>query len=170
MLFSYWLQLQRKTCKYGSDELWNLKNQKTNNFLTRSNKVRLLMAWSSLTLSVSKDRAFTTALGNLFQCLTTLTVKKLFLISSLNLPKYISLPQLTWALLQEHHASCLLHGSLFLRENWKQTGNNSRVQPSPSSMNSSNSLSPWLDGLHLCRVGRPQGPKHAAATKEIRSG
>ena len=36
--------------------------------------------------NVSKDGAPTTSLGSLWQCLTTLTVKNLFLISSLNLP------------------------------------------------------------------------------------
>ena len=41
---------------------------------------------SSLTLSVSRDRASTTPLDKLFQCLTTLTIKNLFLIFNLNLP------------------------------------------------------------------------------------
>ncbi|KAK4827187.1 hypothetical protein QYF61_015149, partial [Mycteria americana] len=41
---------------------------------------------SNLTLNVSRDGASTTSLGNLFQCLTTLTVKNFFLKSSLNLP------------------------------------------------------------------------------------
>ena len=45
----------------------------------------VLRALSSLTLNVSKDGAPTTSLGNLFQCLITLTVKY-FLISNLNLP------------------------------------------------------------------------------------
>ena len=40
---------------------------------------------SSLTLDVSRDGASTTSLGNLCQCLTTLTVKNIFLISSPNL-------------------------------------------------------------------------------------
>ncbi|KAK4824741.1 hypothetical protein QYF61_018213 [Mycteria americana] len=38
-------------------------------------KIRLLKAPSSLTLNVSRDRASTTSLGNLFQCLTTLIFK-----------------------------------------------------------------------------------------------
>ena len=42
--------------------------------------VRLLKALSSLILNVSKDRASTTSLGNLLQCLTTLAVKNFFLI------------------------------------------------------------------------------------------
>jgi len=46
--------------------------------------IRVLRAPSSLTLSASRDGASTTSLGNLFQCLTTLTVKDFFLISSLN--------------------------------------------------------------------------------------
>ena len=43
---------------------------------------RLLRAWSSLTLDVSKDGASTTSLGNLCHCLATLTVTNLFLLSS----------------------------------------------------------------------------------------
>ena len=43
--------------------------------------IRLLRALSSLTLSVSRDGASTTSLGNLFQCFTTF-----FIISRLNLP------------------------------------------------------------------------------------
>ena len=39
---------------------------------------------SNLTLSVYRDGASTTSLGNLCQCLTTLIVKIFFLISSLN--------------------------------------------------------------------------------------
>jgi len=37
-------------------------------------------------LKTSGDGDFTTSLGSLFQCLTTLSVKKFFLISNLNLP------------------------------------------------------------------------------------
>ena len=50
-------------------------------------QIRVLKAWSSQTLSVSKNRAFTTFLGNMCQCLTTL-VKKFYLISNLNLPSF----------------------------------------------------------------------------------
>ena len=45
----------------------------------------VLRAPSSLTLSVSRDGASTTNLGNLCQCLITLIVKNFFLISNLNL-------------------------------------------------------------------------------------
>ena len=45
---------------------------------------QLLRAPSSLALHVSSDGASTTPLGNLCQCLTTLTVKNIFLIPSLN--------------------------------------------------------------------------------------
>ena len=51
-----------------------------------SHQTRLLKAPSSLALNASRKGAFTTSLGNLFQCLTTLTVKNFFLTSSLNLP------------------------------------------------------------------------------------
>ena len=51
-------------------------------------QIRLLRGPSSLTLSVSRDRASTTSLGNLFQCLTTLIIKNFFLTSSLNLPSF----------------------------------------------------------------------------------
>ena len=47
---------------------------------------QVLRAPSSLTLSVSRNGASTTSLGNLCQCLTTLTVKNFYLISNLNLP------------------------------------------------------------------------------------
>ena len=43
--------------------------------------IRVLRAPPSLTLSISGDRASTTSLGNLFQCLTNLTVKNFFLMS-----------------------------------------------------------------------------------------
>jgi len=39
----------------------------------------------NLPLNTSRERASTASLGNLFQCLTTLTVKNFFLISSLKL-------------------------------------------------------------------------------------
>jgi len=44
--------------------------------------IRVLRAPSSLTLSVSRDRASTTSLSNLFHCLTTLTVKNFFISKS----------------------------------------------------------------------------------------
>ena len=47
------------------------------------------MSWSATStrfLNTSRDGDSTTALGSLFQCLTTLSVKKFFLISNLNLP------------------------------------------------------------------------------------
>ena len=43
-------------------------------------------ATSSLALNASRDGASTTSLGNLFQCITTLWVKKFLLISNWNLP------------------------------------------------------------------------------------
>ena len=43
--------------------------------------ISLLSALSSLTLNVSTDRASTTYLGNLCQCLTTLSIKNILLIS-----------------------------------------------------------------------------------------
>ena len=46
----------------------------------------MLKVPSSLALNASREGTSTTSLGNLFQCLTTLTVKNFFLISSLNLP------------------------------------------------------------------------------------
>ena len=48
--------------------------------------IRLLRAPSSLALNASREAAFTTSLGNLFECLITLTVKNLFLIPGLSLP------------------------------------------------------------------------------------
>ena len=41
-----------------------------------------------------RDRASTTSLGNLFHCLTTLTVKYIFLISNLNFPLFFPLAPL----------------------------------------------------------------------------
>jgi len=49
---------------------------------------QVLRAPSSLILSVSRDGASTTNLGNLCQCLTTCIIKNYFLISSLNLPSF----------------------------------------------------------------------------------
>ena len=62
--------------------------------------IRLLRALSNLTLNIPRDGACTTSLGNLFQCFTTLTVKKFFLISSLKLFSF-SLKPLPLVLLQE---------------------------------------------------------------------
>ena len=49
---------------------------------------QVLRAPSSLTLSVSRDRASTTSLGNLCQCLTALIVRHIFLTFNLNLPSF----------------------------------------------------------------------------------
>jgi len=51
-----------------------------------NHQTRLPRATSSLALNASRDGASTTSLGNLFQCITTLCVKNLFLTSNLNLP------------------------------------------------------------------------------------
>jgi len=45
--------------------------------------IRLLRAWTSLALKASRDRASTTSLGNLCQCLTTLNIKDFLLTSNL---------------------------------------------------------------------------------------
>ena len=47
-------------------------------------QIRLPRAWSIVTLNVFRDGASTTSLATLFQCLTTLTVKDLFLLSNIN--------------------------------------------------------------------------------------
>ena len=47
--------------------------------------IRLLGAWPSLALNVSKEGVYTISAGNLFQRLTTLTVKSYFLTFNLNL-------------------------------------------------------------------------------------
>lgn len=52
--------------------------------------IGLLRVWSSLSLSVSRNRATTTSLGNLCQFLTTLTVGDFSLVPNLNL-SYFSL-------------------------------------------------------------------------------
>jgi len=49
------------------------------------NSIRLLRAPCNLILSVSRDGASTTSLGNLHQCFTTLIIENLFLTSALNL-------------------------------------------------------------------------------------
>ena len=51
-----------------------------------NHQTRLPRATSSLALNSSRDGASTTSLGNLFQCVTTLCVKKFLLIFNLNLP------------------------------------------------------------------------------------
>lgn len=52
--------------------------------------IGLLRVWSSLSLSVSRNRATTTSLGNLCQFLTILTVGDFSLVPNLNL-SYFSL-------------------------------------------------------------------------------
>ena len=48
-------------------------------------QTRLLTALFSLAWNTSRDGASTASLGNLFQCLTTLSVKNFLLVSDLNL-------------------------------------------------------------------------------------
>ena len=62
--------------------------------------IRVLRTLSSLTLNVSSDKASTTSLSNLCQCLTNLIGKNFFLTSSLNLPS-LSLKQLPFVLSQQ---------------------------------------------------------------------
>lgn len=50
--------------------------------------IRELKAASSLALNTSRDGPSTTSQGNLFQCLTNLIVKDLFLLSNLNFPPF----------------------------------------------------------------------------------
>jgi len=50
-----------------------------------------LRACTSQVLKVSRDGASTTSLGNLFQCLTTLTVKNFFLTSSPSTNKSVTI-------------------------------------------------------------------------------
>lgn len=52
--------------------------------------IRLLTTPSSLVLNTSQDRESTSSLSNLFQCLTTPTVKKFSLIPILNMPFSVS--------------------------------------------------------------------------------
>ena len=51
-----------------------------------SHQIELFKAPFSLALNAYREGTLKTSLGNLFQCLTTLTVNSFFLISSLNLP------------------------------------------------------------------------------------
>ena len=51
-----------------------------------NHQTRLPRATSSLALNASSNRASTTSLGNLFQCVTTLFVRNFLLISYLDLP------------------------------------------------------------------------------------
>jgi len=50
--------------------------------------ISLPKAPSNLSWNTSNNGTFTTSPDNLFQCLTTLLVKKLFLMSNLNLPPF----------------------------------------------------------------------------------
>ena len=65
--------------------------------------IRVLRAWPTVTINVSRDGAPTTSLGNLFQCLTTLAVKTFLLTSNLNLPSSSFYP---------HSQACIPHPSL----------------------------------------------------------
>ena len=73
--------------------------------------IRLPRATSSPTLSVSKDRASTTSLGNLFQCLATFIVNNFFLISNLILPSF-SMKPFPPVLLQQILLKSLLVGEV----------------------------------------------------------
>ncbi|NXW03176.1 LTN1 ligase, partial [Fregetta grallaria] len=64
-----------------------IPNKDTKTFFTEELHLDV-KAPSSLTLNVPRDGASTASLGNMFQCFTTLIVKKIFLISSLNLPSF----------------------------------------------------------------------------------
>ena len=74
-------------------------------------QTRLPRATSSLALNACRDGASTTSLGNLFQCVTTLCVKNLLLISNLNLPcpslKPFPLVLSPSILINSHSPSCL---------------------------------------------------------------
>ena len=59
---------------------------------TGTPSTRVLRAPSNLALNTAREGAATASLGNLFQGLTTLMVKNLFLISNLNLPSFSSEP------------------------------------------------------------------------------
>jgi len=66
------------------------------NELGHHSYIRLPRAWSGLAFKVSRDEASTTSLGNLYQHLTTLTVKGFFPISSRNLPSLSTRNDLMW--------------------------------------------------------------------------
>ena len=76
-----------------------------------NHQIRLPRATSSLALNASRDGAFTTSLGNLFQCVTTLWVKNFLLISNLTLPclslRPFSLVLSLSTLINSHSPSCL---------------------------------------------------------------
>ena len=65
---------------------WRSSSPTVNLALAVSNYTISLSAMSMWLLNTSRDGDSTTALGSPFQCLTTHSVKKYFLISSLNLP------------------------------------------------------------------------------------
>ena len=54
--------------------------------------IRLASAPSNLALNASRDEASTASLGNLFQHLTTLSVKNSLLVSNLSLPSFSLIP------------------------------------------------------------------------------
>ncbi|NXF08875.1 PHF11 protein, partial [Smithornis capensis] len=58
-------------------------------YLPRLSLDQVLKAPSNLALNTSRDRASTPSLGNLFQCLTTLTGKNFSLIFHLNVPSFM---------------------------------------------------------------------------------
>ena len=73
----------------GNLESWNQLSRKESSKVIQSNSsamnrdtytlhyyIRLLRAQSSLTSNLSRDEAYTTSLGNLFQCFTTFIIKK----------------------------------------------------------------------------------------------
>ena len=91
MLAGVWIKLQCDWLGQERDyhriiEFFELEGSCKSHPVQLYSSVKLLSTPSSLALNVCKDKAFTTSLGNLFQCLTTLTVNNSFLVSSLNLP------------------------------------------------------------------------------------
>ena len=68
--------------------------------------IGMLRAQSSLALNVAKDGASTTSLGNLFQCLFSLTIKIFFLTSNQISPRIIESLRLEKAhrIIQSNHS------------------------------------------------------------------
>jgi len=93
------------------------------------NLTRLLRALPNLALNVSRDGASTTSSANLCQGFTTLIVKNIFLISSLN-PPYFSLKPLPLDLLQRALLKSL--SPSFLQPHFQVPEGCSKVSPEPA--------------------------------------
>ena len=97
-------------------------------YIISFHQLRVLRAPSNLALSTAREGAATASLGNLGQCLTTLTGKNFFLMSNLHLPSFSLQP---FPLVLSLHTLAKSPSPSFLSAP-PGTGSCSKVSPQPS--------------------------------------